>query len=71
LFHTNDKQTKEETREITFITISKNNINYTDSILIKQVKNLYDKNFMSLKKKFKSITEDGKTSHACGSVGLS
>jgi hypothetical protein len=38
--------------------------------LTKEVKNLYDKNFMSLKKEIKEdLSEDGKISHAHGSAG--
>jgi hypothetical protein len=40
-----------------------NNIKYFGRILAMDVKDLYDKSFMSLKKEMKS-SEDGKTSHA-------
>ena len=38
--------------------------------LTKQVKDLYDKNFKSLKKKLKKALEDEKISHVHESVGL-
>ena len=52
-------------------TIDTNNIKYLGVTLTRQVKDLYDKNFKSLKKnKVKKISEDGKISHANGLVGL-
>jgi hypothetical protein len=42
---------------------------YLGVTLTKQVKDLYDKNFKSLKKEIEK-SEDGKISHAHGSVGL-
>ena len=47
---TNDKQAEEEIRETTPFTITTNNIKYLGVTLTKQVKDLYDKNFKSLKK---------------------
>jgi hypothetical protein len=38
--------------------------------LTKEVKDLYDKNFKCLKKEIKTISEDGKISHAHGLAGL-
>ena len=61
--YTNDKQGEKEIMEITPFTIVKNNIKYLGVTLIKQVKDLYDKNFKSLKKE---IEEDGRISHAHG-----
>jgi transcriptional antiterminator len=52
------------------LTIVINNIIYLGVTLIKQVKDLYDKTFKSLKKKLKKISEDGKISHAHGEAGL-
>ena len=49
-------------RNVTF-TIATNNIKYLGVTLIKQVKDLYDKNFNSLKKKLKKISENGKIYH--------
>jgi hypothetical protein len=43
-----------------------NNIKYLGVTLTKQVKDLYDKNFKSLK----NISEDGKISHVHGLAGL-
>jgi hypothetical protein len=37
--------------------------------LTKEVKDLYDKNFKSLKKGLKKTSEDGKTSHVHGFAG--
>jgi hypothetical protein len=48
-----DNQTKEEIGEITPFIIGINNIKYLSMILTKQVKDLYDKNFKSLKKEIK------------------
>ena len=64
--NTRDKQAKKEIRETTPFTIVSNNIIYLGVTLIKQVKDLYEKNFKSLKKEI----EDGKISHAHGLVGL-
>jgi hypothetical protein len=46
-----------------------NNIKHFHVTLTKQAKNLHDKNFKSLRKKRKT-SEDGKISHAHGSVRL-
>ena len=43
---------------------------YLDVTLTKQVKDLYDKNFKSLRKKLKKFSEDEKISHAHGLAGL-
>jgi hypothetical protein len=48
---TNDKWDKNEIWETTTITIVTNNIKYLGVILSKQVKDMYDKNFKSLKNK--------------------
>jgi hypothetical protein len=51
IFHyTNDKRGEKEIRETTSFTIATNSIKYLGVTLIKQVKDLYDKNFKSLKK---------------------
>jgi hypothetical protein len=49
--YTKDKQAKKEIRKTTPFTIV-TNIKYLGVTLTKQVKDLYDKNFKSLKKKF-------------------
>ena len=67
--YTKDKQAEKEIRETTPFSIVKNNIKYLGLTLTKEVKDLYDKNFKSLKKKLKKISEDGKISHAHGLVG--
>jgi hypothetical protein len=48
--YTKDKQAEKEIRETTPFTIVTNNITYPSATLTKQVKDLYDKNFKSLKK---------------------
>jgi hypothetical protein len=60
--YTKDKQDEKEIKEITPFSIVTNNIKYLGVTLTREVKNLYDKNFMSLKKS-KKISEDGKISH--------
>ena len=50
LIYMKDKQSKKEIRETTPFTIATNNIKYSGVTLTKQVKDLYDKNFKSLKK---------------------
>jgi hypothetical protein len=53
--YTNDKQAEKEIRETTPFTIVTNSIKYLDLTLNNQVKDLYYKNFKSLKKE---IEED-------------
>jgi hypothetical protein len=48
--YSKDKRYEKEIREPTPFTIVTNNIKYLDVTLTKQVKDLYDKNFKSLKK---------------------
>jgi hypothetical protein len=48
--YTKDKRAEKEIRETTPFTIVTNNIKYFGTNLTKQVKDLYDKNFNSLKK---------------------
>ena len=48
--YSKDKQAEKEVREITPCTIATNNIKYLGMTLTKQVKDLYDRNFKSLKK---------------------
>jgi hypothetical protein len=50
LLYTNDKWAKKEVRETLPFTIAMNNIKYLGVALSKQVKDLYYKNFKSLKK---------------------
>ena len=66
--YTKDKQAEKEIRETTPFSIVTNNIKYLGMTLTKEVKDLYDKNFKSLKK-LKKISEDGKISHAHGLAG--
>ena len=51
--YSKDKQAEKEIREKTPFTIVTNNIKYLGVILTKQVKDLYDRNFQSLKKEIK------------------
>jgi hypothetical protein len=53
--YTNNKWTEKEIREITPFTIVTNNIKYTVVTLTKEVKDLYDKNFKSLKKEIEDL----------------
>ena len=53
--YTKDKQAEKEIRETTPFTIAINNIKYLGVTLTKQVKDLYDNNFKSIKK---DIEED-------------
>ena len=52
-FYSKDKQAEKEIRETTPFTIVTNNIKYLVVTLTKEVKDLYDKNFKSLKKEIK------------------
>jgi hypothetical protein len=51
--YTKDKQTEKEIKETTTFSIVTNNIKYLGLTLIKEVKDLYEKNFKSLKKEIK------------------
>lgn len=53
--YSKDKETEKEIKEMTPFTIVPRNIKYLGGTLTKQVKDLYDKNFKSLKKE---IEED-------------
>ena len=53
--YTKDKRTEKEIRETTPFTIVTNNIKYLGLILTKEVKDVYDKNFKSLKKEIKDL----------------
>ena len=50
LLYTNDKEAEKEIRETSVFTIATNNIKYLALTLTKKVKDLYNKNFKSLKK---------------------
>jgi hypothetical protein len=54
-FYKKDKRTEKEIREATTFTIATNNIKFLGVTLTKEVKDLYDKNYKSLKK---GIEED-------------
>ena len=62
--YTKDKQAEKEIRGTTPFTILTNNVKYLGVTLTKEVKDLYDRNFKSLKRELKNISEDGKISHA-------
>ena len=64
-----NKQAEKEIGEATPFKIVTNNIKYLGVTLTKQVKDIYDKNFKSQRKKMKT-SENGKISHAHGLVGL-
>jgi hypothetical protein len=51
--YTKNKQAEKEIRETTPFTIVTNNIKYLGLTLTKEVKDLYDKNFNTLKKEIK------------------
>jgi hypothetical protein len=53
--YTNDKQTVKEIREAIPFTIATHNIKYLGVTLTKQVKDLYDNNFKSLKKEIEDL----------------
>ena len=53
LLYTNDKETEKEIRETSLFTIATNNIIYLGVTLTKDVKDLFDKKFKSLKKEIK------------------
>jgi hypothetical protein len=65
-----DKQAEKEIREMTLFTIATNIIKYLSLTLIKQVKDLYDKNSKSLKKKIEEDLRRWKISRAHGLAGL-
>jgi hypothetical protein len=68
--YTNDKRAEKKIRETIPFTTATNNMKYLGVTLAKQVKDLYDKNFKSLKKKIKEDLKDGKIYHAPGAVRL-
>jgi hypothetical protein len=53
--YTKDKQAEKEIRETTPFSIVTNNIKYLGVMLTKEVKDLYDKNFKSLKKEIEDL----------------
>jgi hypothetical protein len=53
--YTKDKQAEKDIRERTPFTIVTNNIKHLGATLTKEVKDLYDKNFKSLKKEIKYL----------------
>jgi hypothetical protein len=53
--YTKDKQAEKEIMEIIPFTITTNNIKYLGVTLTKEMKDLYDNNFKSLKKEIKDL----------------
>jgi hypothetical protein len=53
--YTKDKQAEKEIRETTPFSIVTNNIKYLGLLLTKEVKDMYDKNFKTLKKEIKDL----------------
>jgi hypothetical protein len=66
--YTGDKLAEKEIRETTLFTIVTNNIKYLDETLTKEVKDIYDKNFKSLKKEIKEDLRRWKC-HPCSWIG--
>jgi hypothetical protein len=58
--YTKDKQAEKEIRETTPFSIVTNSIKYLGVTLTKEVKDLYSKNFMSLKKEIKEVLRSWK-----------
>jgi hypothetical protein len=67
--YTKDKKAVKEYQETTPFSIFTNNIQYLGVTLTKEVKDLYDNYFKSLKKEIKEISEDRMISHAYGLAG--
>ena len=68
--YTKDKQAEKEIRETIPFTMATNSIKYLGVTLTKQVKDLYDNKFKSLKKEIENISENGKISYAHGLAEL-
>ena len=64
--YSKDKQAEKEISEMTPFTIVTNNIKHLGVTLAKQVKDLYDRNFKSLKKEIKEELRRWKDSHVHG-----
>ena len=60
LLYTKDRETEREIRETSSFTIATNSIKYLGVILSKEVKDLFDKNFKSLKKEIEEDTRKWK-----------
>ena len=69
-YYSNDKQAEKEIKETTPFTTVTNNIKYLGVTLIKQVKDLYDKNFKSLKKEIEKDLRRWKDLHEIYAHGL-
>ena len=60
LLYTNDKEAEKEIRETSPFTIATNNIKYLEVTLTKEVKDLFNKNFKSLKKEIEEYNRKWK-----------
>jgi hypothetical protein len=69
-FSTDNKQAEKEIKDTTPFTIATNNIKYLEVTLTKQVKDLYDNKFKSLKKEIEEDLKNGEISHAQGLAEL-
>jgi ribosomal protein S13 len=68
--YTHDKQAEKEISGTTCFTIATNIINYLEVTLTKQVKNLYNNNFNSLKKEIEKDHRKWRDLHAHGLAEL-
>ena len=66
LLYANDKEAENEIRETSPFTIATNNIKYLGVTLTKEVKDLFNKNFKSLKKESEEDTRKRKIFDALG-----
>ena len=57
---------EKEIRETSPFTVATKSIKYFGVSLFKQMENLYEKNFKSLKKEIEEDTRNGKISHSLG-----
>ena len=67
--YSKDKQNEKEIRKTTPFTVVTNNIKYLVATLTKQVKDLYDKNFKSLKKEIEEVIRSWKD-FSCSWIGV-
>jgi len=67
--YSKDKQAEQEIKEMISFKIVPNNVKYLGVILTKQVKDLYDKNYKTLKKEIETLRK-GKDFSTHGLAGL-
>ena len=70
LLYTDDKWTEKEIGKTSPFKMGKNSIKFLRVTLTEQVEDLYDKNFISLKKEIEGDTRKCKISHALEQVEL-